>query len=234
MEFMDFFAITPAELQALWLTFKLAFYTTVILVVFGAPLAWWLAFTESRWESLVSALIALPLVLPPTVLGFYLLIILGPYGWVGGTMEAMGLDHLAFSFTGILIGSVIFSLPFAIQPMREGFASMPRNPIHAAATLGAGPIDRFFTVILPLARGGFFTAIVISFAHTLGEFGVIAMMGGSIPGETKVVSIAIYDYTQGMDYAAAHRLSAILLILSFLILAVFYALNRRFMAPLKL
>lgn len=230
---MDFFAITGAEIQALWLTLKLAFYTTIILLVLGTPLAWWMAFTKSRWEAVVSTLVALPLVLPPTVLGFYLLIILGPYGWVGGTLEAMGFTHLAFSFTGILIGSVIFSLPFAIQPLREGFASMPQNPIQAAATLGAGPIDRFFTVILPLARGGFLTAIVISFAHTLGEFGVIAMMGGSIPGETKVVSIAIYDYTQGMDYAAAHRLSAILLILSFVILATFYAINRRFMTPLK-
>lgn len=230
---MNFLAITPGEIQALLLTFELALYTTLILVIFGAPLAWWLAFTPSRWESLVSALVALPLVLPPTVLGFYLLIVLGPYGAVGGTLEAMGFTHLAFSFEGILIGSVLFSLPFAIQPMREGFASMPQAPIQAAATLGANPVDRFFSVILPLARGGFLTAIVISFAHTLGEFGVIAMMGGSIPGETKVVSIAIYDYTQGMDYAAAHRLSAILLILSFAILATFYAINRRFMTPLK-
>jgi len=231
---MDFLSITSAEIQALLLTFKLALYTTMILVVFGAPLAWWLAFTQSRWEGVVSTLVALPLVLPPTVLGFYLLIILGPYGAVGGTLEAMGLTHLAFSFEGILIGSVIFSLPFAIQPMRDAFAAMPQAPIQAAATLGAGPMDRFFSVIVPLARGGLLTAIVISFAHTLGEFGVIAMMGGSIPGETKVVSIAIYDYTQGMDYAAAHRLSAILLFLSFVILATFYAINRRFMAPIKL
>lgn len=230
---MSFFAITAGEIQALWLTLKLGFYTTLILIVFGTPLAWWLAFTRSRWQSVVSALVALPLVLPPTVLGFYLLIVLGPYGWVGGSLEALGFDHLAFSFTGILIGSVIFSLPFAIQPIREGFASMPQTPILAAATLGAGPFDRFFTVILPLARGGFFTAIVISFAHTLGEFGVIAMMGGSIPGETKVVSIAIYDYTQGMNYPAAHRLSAILLAISFIVLAVFYSINRRFMSPLK-
>ncbi len=230
---MDFLSITSGEIQALLLTFKLALYTTFILVVFGAPLAWWLAFTQSHWEAVVSTLVALPLVLPPTVLGFYLLIILGPYGAVGGTLESMGMTHLAFSFEGILIGSVIFSLPFAIQPMREGFAAMPQAPIQAAATLGAGPVDRFFSVIVPLSRGGLLTAIVISFAHTLGEFGVIAMMGGSIPGETKVVSIAIYDYTQGMDYAAAHRLSAILLFLAFAILASFYAINRRFMTPLK-
>lgn len=215
------------------LTFKLGLYTTLILLIIGTPLAWWLAFTRSRWETIVSALVALPLVLPPTVLGFYLLIILGPYGWVGGTLEAMGFTHLAFSFNGILIASIISSLPFAVQPLREAFASMPQNPIQAGKTLGAGPIDLFISIILPLARGGFLTAIVISFAHTLGEFGAIAMLGGSIPGETKVVSIAIYDYTQGMYYAASHRLSAILLILSFIILAIFYAINRRVISPIK-
>lgn len=228
---MDWLNLTPDEWQSIVLTLKLAAYTSGILLVLGFPLAWWLAFSHSRWSAFVSSVVALPLVLPPAVLGFYLLITLGPYGWVGKTLQDWGFHHLAFSFEGILIGSILYSLPFAVQPLRDALSTMPQTPIQAAATLGAGAVDRFFTVILPLIRSGVLSALVIAFAHTLGEFGVVIMLGGSIPGETKVVSIAIYDYTQELNYEAAHRLSAILLMLSFLILALFYSINRRFMAP---
>ena len=195
----------------------------------------------------VPALVSLPLVLPPTVIGFYLLLALGPQGAVGGTLERLGLYHLAFSFTGILIGSIIYSLPFAVQPLREAFADrksgsagMPRpisaidpRVLDAAATLRASAWDRFFSVVLPLSRGGVLTAVVITFAHTIGEFGVIAMLGGNIAGETRVVSIAIYDHTQALEYDAAHRLSAVLLCFSFVTLLAFYAINRRVMSPIK-
>lgn len=227
------FELTPGEWQAIWLTAKLAGLTTVILLVLSAPLAWWLAHTQSRLSNLVAAMVSLPLVLPPTVIGFYLLIVLGPQGAVGSTMEQMGLHHLAFSFWGILIGSVIYSLPFAVQPLREAFAGIGSRYLDAAATMRASPLDLFFTVVLPLSRSGILTAVVITFAHTVGEFGVIAMLGGSIAGETKVVSIAIYDHTTAMDYEAAHRLSAILLVFSFVVLFLFYAINQRVMSPLK-
>ncbi|MFZ5466080.1 MAG: molybdate ABC transporter permease subunit [Pseudomonadota bacterium] len=227
------FGLTPGEWQAIWLTAKLAGLTTLILLVLSAPLAWWLAYTRSRLGDVTAALVALPLVLPPTVIGFYLLIALGPQGAVGGTLEKMGLHHLAFSFEGILIGSVVYSLPFAVQPLREAFAAIPPRWLDAAATLRASSLDRFFSVVLPLARSGILTAVVITFAHTVGEFGVIAMLGGNIAGETRVVSIAIYDHSQAMEYAEAHRLSAILLGFSFIILFLFYAINRRAMSPLK-
>lgn len=225
--------LTPGEWQAIWLTAKLAGLTTLILLVLSAPLAWWLARTQSRFGDITAALVALPLVLPPTVIGFYLLIALGPEGFIGGWLKEMGLHHLAFSFEGILIGSVVYSLPFAVQPLREAFSAIPPGFIDAAATLRASGPDRFFSVVLPLARGGLLTAIVISFAHTVGEFGVIAMLGGNIAGETRVVSIAIYDYSQAMEYEEAHRLSAILLGFSFITLFLFYAINRRAMSPLK-
>lgn len=225
--------LTPGEWQAIWLTAKLAGLTTLILLVLSAPLAWWLAHTQSRLGDITAALVALPLVLPPTVIGFYLLIVLGPQGFVGGRLEDMGLQHLAFSFEGILIGSVVYSLPFAVQPLREAFSAIPPRLLDAAATLRASGPDRFFSVVLPLARGGMLTAIVITFAHTVGEFGVIAMLGGNIAGETRVVSIAIYDHSQAMEYAEAHRLSAILLGFSFVTLFLFYAINRRAMSPLK-
>ncbi|MBA3057958.1 MAG: molybdate ABC transporter permease subunit [Gammaproteobacteria bacterium] len=225
--------LTPGEWQAIWLTAKLAGLTTFILLLISAPLAWWLAHSKSRMSNLAAALVSLPLVLPPTVIGFYLLLVLGPQGAVGGTLEALGLHHLAFSFWGILIGSLIYSLPFAVQPLREAFAGIDLRLLDAAATLRAGPMDRFFSVVLPLSRSGILTAVVITFAHTVGEFGVIAMLGGSIAGETKVVSIAIYDYTQALEYGAAHRLSAILLAFSFATLLLFYAINQRVMSPLK-
>ncbi|MEW6729010.1 MAG: molybdate ABC transporter permease subunit [Pseudomonadota bacterium] len=225
--------LTPGEWQAIGLTAKLAGLTTVILLVLSAPLAWWMAHTQSRMGNVVAALVSLPLVLPPTVIGFYLLIVLGPQGFVGGSLEKLGLHHLAFSFWGILIGSVIYSLPFAVQPLRDAFAAIGSRYLDAASTLRASALDRFFTVVMPLARSGILTAVVITFAHTVGEFGVIAMLGGSIAGETRVVSIAIYDHTQAMEYEQAHRLSAILLGFSFLTLFLFYAINQRVLSPLK-
>ncbi len=230
---MNLTAMTPGEWQAIWLTAKLAGLTTVILLLLGAPLAWWLAHSHSRWANSVAALVALPLVLPPTVIGFYLLIVLGPQGAVGGTLERLGLPHLAFSFWGILVGSVIYSLPFAVQPLREAFGAIDSRLLDAATTLRASALDRFFTVVLPLSRSGILTAVVITFAHTVGEFGVIVMLGGNMAGETRVVSIAIYDYTQALDYGAAHRLSAVLLGFSFVTLLLFYAINQRVMSPLK-
>lgn len=226
-------ALTHGEWQAIWLTAKLAGLTTLILLLLSAPLAWWLARSTSRFTNLAAALVSLPLVLPPTVIGFYLLLALGPQGAVGGTLEALGLHHLAFSFWGILIGSVIYSLPFAVQPLREAFDGIDPRLLNAAATMRAGALDRFFSVVLPLSRSGILTAVVITFAHTVGEFGVIAMLGGSIAGETKVVSIAIYDHTQALEYGAAHRLSAVLLGFSFVTLLLFYAINQRVMSPLK-
>ncbi len=225
--------LTAGEWQAIALTAKLAALTTLILLVLSAPLAWWMAHTQSRMGNVVAALVSLPLVLPPTVIGFYLLIALGPQGFVGGSLEKLGLHHLAFSFWGILIGSVIYSLPFAVQPLRDAFAAIGSRYLDAASTLRASALDRFFTVVLPLARSGILTAVVITFAHTVGEFGVIAMLGGSIAGETRVVSIAIYDHTQAMEYEQAHRLSAILLGFSFLTLFLFYAINQRVLSPLK-
>ncbi|HMO52100.1 MAG TPA: molybdate ABC transporter permease subunit [Kiritimatiellia bacterium] len=220
--------LAPSDWVAIRLTLKLGLYTTAILLLIGTPLAWWLAGGRSPLRTAVQAVVALPLVLPPTVLGFYLLILLGPRGWVGGTLEAMGFPHLAFTFSGILIGSVLYSLPFAIQPLYQAFAALGRRPAEVAASLGAGPLDRFFTVILPLTRGGFIVAATLSFAHTLGEFGVILMLGGSIPGRTKVLSVLIYDHAEAMNVAAAHQLSLLLLAFAFLVLFIVYAVHRRF------
>ncbi|MFN3843472.1 MAG: molybdate ABC transporter permease subunit [Rehaibacterium terrae] len=219
--------IGPQDWQAIWVTLRLCLWTTAILLLLGTPLAWWLAHTRSRWRAAVEALVALPLVLPPTVLGFYLLVALGPRGPVGGLLEALGGTHLAFTFTGILIGSVLYSLPFAVQPLQDGFRAIGRQPLEVAATLGAGPLDRFFTVALPLARGSVLTAATLAFAHTMGEFGVVLMIGGSIPGETQVLSIAIYDAAEALDYRRAHILSALMLALSFVILWLVFARRRR-------
>jgi molybdate transport system permease protein len=209
------------------LSLLLCLWTTAILLLIGLPLAAWLAYSHSRLKPAIEALIALPLVLPPTVLGFYLLILLGPQGAVGSSMERLGLTHLAFSFPGLVIGSVLFSLPFAVQPLHEGLRAIGRAPLEMAAALGAGPVDRFFNVLLPLLRGSLLTAATLSFAHTLGEFGVVLMIGGSIPGETQVLSIAIYDATEALDYSRAHRLSLLLLIASFASLALLFLLRRR-------
>jgi len=216
-----------ADLIALAITLKLALVSTLVLLAFGTPLAWWLARTRWRFKFLLEAMIALPLVLPPTVLGFYLLLALGPNGPVGGLMTALGGRPLAFTFTGLVIGSVLYSLPFVVQPLQDAFAAVGKRPLEVAATLRAGPVDRFFTVTVPLARAGFFTAAVLGFAHTLGEFGVVLMIGGNIPGQTQVVSIAVYDHVESLQYAHAHWLSGGLLLLSFLLLVAVYALNRR-------
>ena len=222
------FGIAAADWVALQLTLKLATISTLLLLILCVPLAWWLAFSPRRFKVMVEALVALPLVLPPTVIGFYLLILLGPRGAVGGFLESIGLNHLAFSFTGLVIGSMVYSLPFVVQPLQNAFQTMGTRPLEAAATLRAGPIDRFLTVVLPLTRRGFLTAFVLSFAHTLGEFGVLLMIGGSIPGQTQVASIAIYSHVEAMDYSAAHALSLLLLLLAFAMLMTVYALNRRF------
>jgi molybdate transport system permease protein len=220
--------LSPQDLQALRITLELAGLSTLILILLGTPLAWWLARSRWRLKILVEAVVALPLVLPPTVLGFYLLIALGPHGPVGGLMEALGGRPLAFSFTGLVIGSVIYSLPFAVQPLRDAFVAAGERPLEVAATLRASPLDRFLTVAVPLARPGFLTAAVLAFAHTVGEFGVVLMIGGNIPGETQVVSIAIYDHVEALEYGRAHWLSGGLLVLSFLMLVGVHALNRRF------
>ena len=219
---------TDADLTALAITLKLALISTIILLLLGAPLAWWLARSRWRYRFVAEAVVALPLVLPPTVLGFYLLLLLGPGGPVGGAFTALGGRPLAFTFTGLVIGSVIYSLPFVVQPLQNAFSAVGRRPLEAAATLRASPMDRFFTVAVPLARPGFLTACVLGFAHTLGEFGVVLMIGGNIPGQTRVASIAIYDHVESLDYVQAHWMAGALLVLSFLLLLAVYGLNRRF------
>ena len=213
--------LSPEDIQALLLTLKLAAVSTAFLLALGTPLAWWLAHTRWRAKCLLESVIALPLVLPPTVLGFYLLVALGPNGIAGDIT-------LAFSFEGLVIGSVIYSLPFVVQPLQDAFISVGRWPLEVAATLRTSPIKAFFTVAVPLARPGFITAAILGFAHTLGEFGVVLMIGGNIPGETRVASIAIYDHVESIEYAQAHMLSAVLLIVSFLMLVAVFVINRRF------
>jgi len=215
------------DLDALRLTLELAAVSTAVLLALGTPFAWWLARTSSRWKGAIEAAVALPLVLPPTVLGFYLLLALGPHGPLGALSGALGGGQLVFTFAGLVVGSVVYSLPFVVQPLQASFEEVGSRALDAAATLGAGPLDRFFTVAVPLARRGFLVAAVLGFAHTLGEFGVVLMIGGNIPGATRVVSIAIYDHVETLDYAAAHRLSAVLLLTSFLVLLVVYATARR-------
>lgn len=216
--------ISPQDARALWLTFKLATVTTLVLLLLGTPLAWWLARTRARLKLVIETLVALPLVLPPTVIGFYLLLLLGAQG----PIQALGGPAFAFSFTGLVIGSVFYSLPFVVQPLQNSFASIGDATLEVAASLRAGPWDRFFSLVIPLSRRGFLTAATLGFAHTLGEFGVVLMIGGNIPGETQVVSIAIYDHVEAVDYASAHVLSALLLGLSFLLLISLYAINGRF------
>jgi molybdate transport system permease protein len=219
--------MSPADWQALAVTLRLAATTTLVLLVLGTPLAWWLARTRSRATLVVDSLVALPLVLPPTVLGFYLLVLLGPQGAIGETLDALGLPSLVFSFWGLVVASVISSLPFMVQPLRDAFAGVGVRLTEAAATLRASPLDAFFTVAVPLARRGFFSAITLTFAHTVGEFGVVLMVGGNIPGATRVLSIAIYDHAEAMNHAAAHVLAAGLLLASFAALVALNLLNRQ-------
>jgi molybdate transport system permease protein len=219
---------SPADLDALWITLKLALLTSLILLLVGTPIAWWLARTRCRCRPWLEAVVALPLVLPPTVLGFYLLLALGPNGPLAGLYELFGLQPLTFTFSGLVVGSVVYSLPFAVQPLQSAFAAVGRQPLELAASLGASPLDAFFSVVLPLARRGLLVALSLSFAHTLGEFGVVLMIGGNIPGQTQVLSILIYDHVEALDYARAHLLAGGLLGLSFLLLVLVYGLNRRF------
>ena len=216
--------LDSADLAAIWLTLKLAALTTVLLLLVGTPLAWWLAHPRSRLKGPIGALVALPLVLPPTVIGFYLLVAMGPNGPLGALTQKMGLGTLAFSFSGLVIGSVCYSMPFVVQPIQNAFEAIGKRPLEVAATLGASPLDRFFTIALPLARPGIITASVLCFAHTLGEFGVVLMIGGNIPERTRVVSVQIFNHVEAMDYASAHWLAGGVLICSFLILLL---LNRR-------
>ncbi len=215
------------DVGPLWLSAQLASVTTVILILLGAPLAWWLSQTRSRMQPVVQAVVAMPIVLPPTVLGFYLLIVLGPNGAIGSWWVKLTGDTLTFSFTGLVIASCIYSLPFAIQPMQNAFESLSKKNLEAAWTLGASKLDAFFSVAVPLSVRGFISAIVLAFAHTLGEFGVVLMVGGNIPGETRVVSIAIYDHVETLDYAAAHQLSLALIVFAFVTLFSMFLINRR-------
>lgn len=219
--------ITAVELQPLWITLKLASITTFVLLIIGTPLAWWLANSRTRFKTPVEAIVALPLVLPPTVLGFYLLIALSPDGFLGQFWSIFSDTRLTFSFTGLVIGSVIYSLPFVVQPLQASFESIGKPLQQAAATLGAKPLDIFFSVILPLSYRGFFVAITLGFAHTVGEFGVVLMIGGNIPGITQVLSITIYDHVEALEYGTAHMYSAGLLVFSFVVLLAAYTANRK-------
>lgn len=214
--------MNDADIVALLVTLKLALVSTIVLLILGTPLAWWLARTQWRFKFILETLVALPLVLPPTVLGFYLLVALSPTGPVGTLTNAIGLGTLAFSFSGLVVGSVIYSMPFVVQPLQDAFRNIGARPLEVAATLRASPIDRFYSVVLPLAKPGFITAAVLGFAHTLGEFGVVLMIGGNIPSETQVVSIAIYDHVEMLEYSRAHWLAGGLLMLSFVMLALVY------------
>ena len=217
----------PSALQAIWLTAKLATVTTVLLLLLGTPLAWWLAGTRSRSKSVVCALVALPLVLPPVVIGFYLLLLMGPNGPVGQLTQWLGLGLLPFTFSALVIGSVFYSLPFVVQPLQNAFESIGRKPLEAAATLRASPLDTFFSVVLPLARPAYTTAAVMGFAHTVGEFGIVLMLGGNIPGATRVMSVQIYDHVEAMQYGQAHTLAAGLLLFSFAVLMGLQWMNGR-------
>lgn len=214
--------LDSVDLAAIWLTFKLASVTTLVLLLLCTPIAWWLARTTSRMKGPIGAVVALPLVLPPTVLGFYLLVAMGPNGFIGQITQSLGLGTLPFTFAGLVVGSVFYSLPFVVQPLQNAFEAIGERPLEAAATLRASPWDTFFSVVLPLARPGFITASILGFAHTVGEFGVVLMIGGNIPGQTRVVSVQIYDHVEAMEYAQAHWLAGGMLLFSFLVLLVLY------------
>ena len=211
----------------MWLSVQLALVTTLVLVLIGTPIAWWLSQTNVKLKPAIQAVVAMPIVLPPTVLGFYLLILLGPDGAIGSWWVQLTGSALTFSFTGLVVASCVYSLPFAVQPMQNAFESLPRQHLERAWTLGASRLDAFFSVAVPLSARGFVSGIVLSFAHTLGEFGVVLMVGGNIPGETRVVSIAIYDHVESLNYAAAHQMSLLLIGFAFVVLAVMFVINRR-------
>lgn len=215
--------LTDSDLQAIWLTVRLAGIVTLILLLVGTPIAWWLARTKAWWKGPIGAVVALPLVLPPSVLGFYLLLAMGPNGPVGNFTETLGLGLLPFTFPGLVVASVFYSLPFMVQPLQTAFEAVGDRPLEVAATLRASPLDAFFTVAIPLAAPGFLTASILTFAHTVGEFGVVLMIGGNLPGATRVASVQIYDHVEALEYLGAHRLSAVMLIFSFLVLLALYA-----------
>lgn len=214
--------LSDSDLQAIWLTVRLASIVTLILLIIGTPIAWWLARARTWWKGPIGALVALPLVLPPSVLGFYLLLAMGPYGPVGQFTHALGLGPLPFTFWGLVIASVFYSLPFMVQPLQTAFEAVGDRPLEVAATLRASPLDAFFTVAVPLALPGFMSASILTFAHTVGEFGVVLMIGGNLPGITRVASVQIYDHVEALEYADAHRLAAVMLIFSFLVLLALY------------
>ena len=217
--------LTNADLGAIVLTLRLATVVTILLLLIGTPIAWWLARTHSRLKGAIGAIVALPLVLPPTVLGFYLLVALGPHGPVGQVTQALGLGVLPFTFAGLVVASVFYSMPFVVQPLQNAFEAIGERPLEVAATLRASPLDTFFSVVLPLAKPGFISAAILGFAHTVGEFGVVLMIGGNIPDQTRVVSVQIYDHVEALEYASAHWLAGGMLLFSFLVLLVLYTFN---------
>jgi len=219
--------MTADDWRTIGLTAELAASSTLLLLLVGTPLAWWLARTHSRLKPLWASLVAMPLVLPPTVLGFYLLLLMGPQGPVGQLTQALGLGRLPFSFAGLVVASVIYSLPFVVQPLQQAFEAVPERMLEAASTLRAGPWDRFANVAVPLARPGFVTAGVLGFAHTVGEFGVVLMIGGNIPGQTRVLSVAIYDHVEAGEFTQAHSLAAGMVVFALAVLVTLYAVNRR-------
>lgn len=219
--------LSAEDVRALWLTVRLATTVTVLLLLLGMPLAWWLARTPSRWQRPIAALVALPLVLPPTVLGFYLLLALGPGGTLGRLLAALGIAALPFTFSGLVVASMLYSLPFVVQPLHNAFEAIGARPLEVAASLGAGPLDRFFSIALPLALPGVISAAVLGFAHTVGEFGVVLMIGGNIPGQTRVLSLRIYDHVEAGEYLQAHRLSLCLLVAAFAALLAMSLLRPR-------
>lgn len=219
--------LSTSDWVAIGLTLRLAGTVTLLLLLLGTPIAWWLTRTRSWWKGPVSALVALPLILPPTVLGFYLLLVMGPNGWIGQFTQSLGLGTLPFTFWGLVVASLLYSMPFVIQPIQNAMESIGERQLEVAATLRAGPWDRFFSVVLPLAKPGFITATVLGFAHTVGEFGVVLMIGGNIPGETQVVSVQIYDHVEALEYQSAHRLAAVLMLFSFFVLMALYITQRR-------
>ena len=220
-------SLTDGDIATIWLTLRLATTVTILLLIFATPVAWWLARTNSWFKGPLSAIVALPLVLPPTVLGFYMLLAMGPNGAIGQLTLAFGLGTLPFTFWGLVVASMVYSLPFVVQPIQNAIEAIGNRPLEAAATLGAGPMDRFFTVVLPLAKPGFMTATILGFAHTVGEFGIVLMIGGSIPGETRVVSVQIYDHVESLQYAQAHALSGVMIVFSFVVLLMLYTFQRK-------
>lgn len=225
--------LSPSDIDTLFLTLKLASLATLIMLLIGTPLAWWLSRTQTVWKGVINAIVALPLVLPPTVLGFYLLLAMGPQGAIGQLTHWLGIGGLPFTFSGLVLASVLYSLPFVVQPLQTAFAAIDQRWLDTAATLRASRLDRFFSVILPLAKHGFLSASVLGFAHTVGEFGVVLMVGGNIPDQTRVVSVQIYNHVEALEYSQAHGLAAVLLGFSFSVLLVLYSVNHKRLGDLR-